>query len=191
MKLIKKILIVSAVLLVTSCAQFKLIPASELKVKGFSVLPATSWSKSPFEPGEKAEVWTIDGYSLNQMLVFGEIKEGETLLKETSKELPMPKFRAEMLPNELEDLVKTSIINQEDGTLKIETKNVRPQQIGEQVAFRFELEFFDANGLKKNSDVIVWVKDKQLFGMIFTAPTLHYYESYKPALNKTYNSIKA
>lgn len=189
MKIFHKIFVISAILLTTSCAQFKLVPASQLNVKGFSVKPATTWSKSPFQPGKKVELWTIDGYSLNQMMVFGEVEDGEPLLKEVNKELPMPKFRANMLPNELEDLIKTSIINQEDGKLKITTKNVRPQQLGEQIAFRFEFEYFNGDGLKKNSDVIVWVKEEKLYGMMFTAPSLHYYESYKAALEQTYNSI--
>lgn len=191
MKLITKVGILTIVLLTTACAQFKIVKSTQTNVKGFTVTPATEWSKSPFEVGPNAEAWTMDGFNLNTMYVFGELSNGQTIFNNVDESLPMPKFRPDMLPNELEDLVKTSIVNLNYGGLTIQSKNVRPEPLGDQIAFRFEIEFFDPDGLKKSGDIMIWVKEEKLYGMMFIAPTMHYYNVYKANLEQTFNSIKA
>ncbi|MCY7294951.1 hypothetical protein [Alteromonas sp. a30] len=178
-----------AILFLSSCAGYKLINAKSVNVKGMNVQPQTMWSKTPDSLGNNVELWTVDGRQLNQLIFIGALANNQRLFTPPSKELPMPVFKAGMLPNEMQDLVSSSLKNLYGGDVDITTSNLRPTEVAGQIGFRFNLSYFTKNGLAKQGDVLVLEKDKRLYSMIFIATKLHYFDKHAPEFDHMANSI--
>jgi len=160
-----------------SCVSYKLVGKTPLTVKGMQVVTQNHWNKAPNAPGKSAEVWTIDGHQLNELIFVGEVSDNGSLFKANSKELPMPKFKTGMLPNELEDLVKTSLKNLMGGEIDVDTSSLRPVEVNEQMGFRFNLDFHTPDGLAKRGDVLILENDGKLYSVILIATRLHYFDT--------------
>ena len=186
----KKIIIISTVILLTACAQFKLVKTEPINVHGITILPETTWNKSPWDIGKNTQVWTADGHSLNELIFIGNVKTGEKLFKANNKELPMPSFDASMLPNELQDLITSSIKNLMGGKISINAQNVRPQEFSGNMGFRFNVSFFTEDGLEKKGDIIMAIKDDQLFAIAFIAAKLHYFSKYEKSVDQMFKTAK-
>ena len=188
-KSIVKIFLTVNLLLLVACAPYSLVPANNaVDLKGFSVTPGADWNKSAHKPGAKAESWTSNGEVLDQLILIGDINDGEALLKTQNKSLPMPKFTADMLPFDVENLVKTSIKNLANGEIEVQTENLQPASFGGVPGFRFNITFFTQGGLLKTGDVLGAVKNEKLYLMIYTAADLHYYRNRLPEVEKIFAS---
>ena len=187
--LIKRLAVVGLISALAGCVQYSLVTAgSAVAAKGITVTPSMDWNKSPANLGKKAEVWTHDGESLDQLIFIGGISEGEALFNSQNKALPMPTFNPTMLPNDVEDLVKTSLKNLAGGELQIDTSNLKPAQFGDAFGFEFELDYFEKSGLKKRGNAFVAIKNEQLYMILFTAADLHYFGEHLPEVRKLFES---
>ncbi len=189
----KTLTLILASLILVSCAKktmFDLIPPQPINMHGITLTPTTSWSQLNFHQHNKSTVWTKDGIRLNELMIIGNIIHGDTILKSDNKELPLPVFRYDMLANELEDLVKTSIKNIHGGNITIVTEHMTPQRVGENMGFRLKLSFFLANGLAKTIDSIISIKNRRLYIVMYMAPTLHYFQLYQTELDALFASIE-
>lgn len=188
-KMITRGLLVATVLSLSACVQYSLVPANTaVQAQGFTVTPGSDWNKSPFPPGPKVQTWTTDGEQLNQLMLIGKVSEGESLFKSPSKSIPMPSFKSDMLPFDIEALVRTSLKNLAGGELTINTQGLKPAKFGEQNGFRFEVSYFTQQGLLKHGDVLAAIKDEQLYLMIFTAAKTHYYQAQLPEVEQLFQS---
>lgn len=186
----KKIIIGIVCLTLTACAQYKLIKKQSVSVNGITVTPTIEWNKSPANIGKNVEIWTVDGHSLNEFLILGGIPSGNSLFKTNNKELPMPAFKADMLPNELEDLVLTSLNNLMGGKLELTASNMRPENFAGEMGFRFNVNYFTEDGLAKQGDIVVSVRDGKLFGLVFIAAKMHYYTKYQAEIDSLIKTAK-
>lgn len=186
-----RIIVTSLVcLLLASCASYKLVePATPVTVKGMQIQPRIAWNKAPHAPGNYVEVWTADGHQLNELILVGQVDEGTSLFELPNKELPMPAYKAGMLPNEMEDLVTTSLKNWYGGELDISTANLRPMDVAGQIGFRFNLDFYTKDGLAKRGDVVVVEKDNRFYSMILIGTKIHYYDSLAEEFEMMANSL--
>ncbi|WP_395342175.1 hypothetical protein PN836_000285 [Ningiella sp. W23] len=173
-----------------SCASYKLVGKTPVSVKGMQVTPQFHWNKAPNAPGKNAEVWTMDGHQLNELIFVGELESGKPMFSSRSKELPMPSFKAGMLPNELESLVSTSVRNLLGGESEVSVSNLRPMPVNGQMGFRFNMDFYTADGLAKRGDVLILESGEKLYSMILIATKLHYFDSLSPEFENMANSLK-
>lgn len=188
-KQIKRLFILGLLSALAGCVQYSLVPAgAAVSAKGITVTPPMDWNKSPANLGKKVEIWTRDGVSLDQLIFIGGVSDGETLFKSWNKALPMPAFNAGMLPNDVEDLVKTSLKNLAGGEIQIDTSNLKPTEFGGTFGFEFELDYFEKSGLKKRGNAFAAIKDEQLFVILFTAADLHYFGEHLPEVRKLFES---
>ncbi|KID57534.1 hypothetical protein JF50_10105 [Pseudoalteromonas luteoviolacea] len=185
----KHIALALFLLTLTSCAAFKLVKPQSATVHGITLTPTSSWNKVNGNPHKKSQLWTKDGLALNELYIIGNIANGETIFKSSNKELPLPSFKAGMLPNELEEFVKTSLKNSHGGSINVNTESMAPQMIGEDVGFRMELSYFLEGGLKKSVDALVAVKNDKLYMVMYISPSLHYAERYKAEVNSIFGSV--
>jgi len=172
----KKILLLALMSLVVSgCAQYSLVSAGTQKVGDLTVNPQSEWSKAANSGlGPKTILWTKDGSQLNRLVFFNGIANGKSIYTSYSRELPLPKFRTDMLPNELAELVEGTIRNRNGGKVDARTSNLRPQKVGEEVGFRFDLAYTNVDGLDKAGEVVAITKSDKLYMIMFDAAALHY-----------------
>ncbi|TQV74184.1 hypothetical protein FKG94_16385 [Exilibacterium tricleocarpae] len=186
----KKIILTLFILSLSGCVQYSLVPAKTTTGGGIQITPSIAWNKAPsqYNPGKNTEVWTADGQSLNQLVFVGGVSTGSPIFKQPNKNIPMPAFSSDMLPNEIEEMVETSIKNRYNGQVAVDTSNLRPAKFGDNRGFRFNVEYFTVNGLQTKGDVIASIKDDQLYMIIFTAAGMHYYDKYIGEVEKLFAS---
>ena len=102
----------------------------------------------------------------------------------------MPEFRANMLPNELMELVVTSLKNSSGGELVIDATNLRPQRLQGSIGFRFDMSYYDSNGLARRADCIMVKKDDRLNLIIFSAAGMHYYPKEAAEVDSIFSSLQ-
>lgn len=177
----KNSLIVLLVLILSGCASYSLIEPGKHEVREMVVTPNLSWNKtaSNLSPGKKAEMWTADGSLLNRLIFFSGIEEGETLFKAQSKTNPYPEFRADMLPHEVMELTEASLSKQLGaGNAIVTTENLKPTIFAGVSGFSFNVLYQTGSGLSYSGNVAGAVKNSQLYMILYSATTLHYYDKY-------------
>lgn len=176
----------------TACVPaYTLVPEGKTTSNGYEVVLESEWNKAPemLKPGPRTEMWTKDGVELNQLLFVSQLDAGESLFHSRSRELPMPKFAADMLPNDVIDFVKTSFKNLYGGEISIQAGHLRPQSFGQTPGYRFQLDFFTPSGLAKRGDVLATIKNDQLYLMVFVAARMHYYDRDQPEIEKLFSTV--
>ena len=76
------------------------------------------------------------------------------------------------------------------GSQRVQAKNLRPAPFGSINGFRFELEFMNDDGLKKNGSVIGTVVDESLYLIIYTGASIHYFPKYAQEFEAIVSSIR-
>lgn len=187
----KVLLIVTLYITISGCVSYTLVPAGKSQnVQGMAVAPLSSWTATPYKPGANATVWTKDGVGLNELIFIGDVGDGKSIFKSVSKELPMPTYKKDMLPNEIVELVETSIKNNLGGQVSVESSNLRPQSVNGNDGFRFDLKYFTGGGLYKQGDVIAISKNETLNLIIYTAAALHYFPKDHAEINSLFSNIE-
>lgn len=189
----KKLLVISLILLVSGCANYTLIEPGEHQVKDMVVSPNLAWNKtsSMLSPGKKAEMWTADGSLLNRVIFFSAIQDGDTLFKTLSKSNPQPQFKGDMLPNEVMELTESALTKQlGEGNVIVRTENLKPAMFAGEPGFRFEVIYKTSSGLSYSGNVSGTVKDNLLYMILYSATTLHYYDKYLAEVEHIFETAK-
>ena len=165
---------------------------SPVTTRGMMLSPNVNWSKlyKPAVNSNVADLWTIDGLMLNQLYIFGEVKEGDKLFNKINDEIVLPSYQVDMLPNEITELLVSSLNNQYGGDLTIDTANLRPNKFGSKPGFSFEVNFFNKDGLYIKGKAFSAVVDSKLYLLLYMAPDLHYYEKNINNINTMVSEIK-
>ena len=182
-------IILALSLTLSACTSFSLIHSGPQRVGDMQVSPVSQWNKAPFKLGPKTEVWTRDGLNLNSLIFIYGIESGQPLFKVNNRELPMPAYRSDMLPNELAELVETSIRNMRGGKPDVKSSGLRPVTIANQTAFRFNINYTDNGGLAKAGDVVALQKNDQIYIIIFDAAALHYRQKELNEIDALFDSM--
>ncbi len=142
-----------------------------------TVTPDQNWSRWTSRPSVKGEIWTIDGLALNELSFFGKINHGETLYRERdSRNMPLPKFKAEMLPTDIVEFFETSnrIVLQ---TTIFTVDKVEPAKLGGHDAVRFEYHFtVESDQLNRKGEGVAANVNGKLYLVNFAAPEIHYFD---------------
>jgi len=176
----------AALCTLAGCAQMVKVESGQVTIKDtLSVTTASAWNRFDLPqlnlsvaPGA-AEIWTQDGVTLDALAFFVGVSQGETLGKAmpgSTKKLPQ--FRSAMTPGEIVELYEQMVT--QDGSA-FALKRVAPGRFGEQPGFRFE------HTITRKSDSVLLkgvgqgavVKGK-LYLVVFTAPSIYYYERHLP-----------
>jgi hypothetical protein len=180
---------IGVVLIVTGCAHYSLVESTnDVEVgSGFMVDPVISWSRAK---KEGIIIWTVDGPTLQQMLFFPGIEDGQPLFKPASEQeaAKMPLFRASMSFLEIMDLLEASFARQDLHQVKKE--NLQPVTFGGQEGFRFDFSYYSKAGLEYKGFAEGAVKDNKLYLIIYEGASLHYYGKYASTADKVIQSAK-
>jgi hypothetical protein len=142
-----------------------------------------NWNLAParFTPStrKQSRTWTQDGLLLDRLIIIPAVADGETLFVSRNKSAALPVFHADMLPNEVEELVESSIVKlYGEGQSAVSTSNLRPQGFGEHGGFMFEIEAAITESPDYRGSVGAFVVDEKLYMVVFLAAEPHYFNKH-------------
>jgi hypothetical protein len=155
-------------------------PSQSVAVAGSSltVTPRTPWNKATHKIGPKAEAWTQDGFTLNELDFIGGVGPGEALVKERNKkDKPLPKFSASMTPPDIVQMFEATdriLLN----TSLFEIDKVEPAKLGGRDGFRFEYHYVvQDDEVRRKGEARAAVVGGKLYLINYNAPAIHYYDA--------------
>ena len=174
----KKISLLAIVVLLHGCVQFSLIESKPNSIGNITVKPDRLWNKAPKQyaifPG--VPTWTIDGIPLNSLSFFSDIRDGKPIFT-TRKKGEFPVFRMNMLPNEVIELVETTISKALNARI-YDHGELNPVVIDGRNGFEYSFEFSTEYSPVSKAYLVAVIFDNQLQMILFMATKLHYYDNY-------------
>ena len=187
--------LVLAVLLNGCVSAYSLLGPGETEVGSLRVTADGSWNsasamQTPYSR-KGTQVWTRDGLLLDRLMIIPDIAPGEALFRSSAKDAALPVFRADMLPNEIAELVESSIVKVlGEGEAAVSTSNLRPQKFGEQRGALFDLDGQLSDGPNYRGVAGGFVANDRLYLVIFLAATPHYDEKHRDAAEAILRSAR-
>lgn len=173
------------VFLLSGCATYTLVEPGQVAVCDlYSVKPGIRWSQ--VNRGD-VRLWTVDGAELESIRFISGIREGVPIM-DITEEKHETSFRPEMSETELVDAIVDAFSL--SGSQQVNARNLRPTKFGNLDGFRFELDFLNEDGLRKEGAVIGAVVDQSLYLIIYTGAKMHYFPKYAREFEDIVDSIK-
>ncbi len=119
---------------------------------------------------------------MDRLLIIPAVPEGEPLFKEPDKAIALPRFKADMLPDEIAQFTESSIVKllgERDTVVK--SSNLRPTHFGEQRGILFDLLATPSDGPVYRGMAGAFIAGKQLNMVMFIAADPYYFEKHKSA----------
>ena len=142
-----------------------------------SVTPKQDWNRSSQRPSPYGELWTLDGFSLNELSFFAAIPSGKAIYYNyQTKNRPLPKFKSKMLLTDLAELFESTnrIVLQ---TSLFDVSSVEPTKLAGHDAVRFQYEYaVQGDELKRNGEAVAAIINGKLYLVNFVAPAIHYFD---------------
>lgn len=193
--MMRKILVIAALLTVAGCVQPNIVlvePNAPVTVEFYEVTPPGEWNRLNYSYFEN---WTVDGYGL-QALRFHAVPDGQSLVptrstwgKLTPPEEKTPIFRKTMIPNEVQEFVVETL--SDDGWINVKARRLKPARFGQlRGGFRFSFSMADDDGLEYDGMALGVVKDDELHIIIYRGTRMHYFPKYKRQVEQIFKSIK-
>lgn len=183
-------LALSSLLLLAGCSAYSLKPAGTTQVGQMQFDTTLAWNKTPLRLGPQTETWTSDGLLLNRIIFVKGVESGKSIFRTVNKDTPMPVFDSKMLPHELEGLVQTSLNNLSGGQVAHDTSNLKPINIVGNTGVSFDFETFNNDGLLSRGRAVAVVVSEKLYTIIFSAASLHHYDTYIPEFDNIVSSLR-
>jgi hypothetical protein len=175
------VLLMLAACMLHGCVSYSLVEAGTVQVGALQVQPESAWSRAssaalPFARSGST-VWTQDGLTLNRLMIIPAVPDGEAIFKDRQGYAALPKFRATMLPNELEELTASSLGKMlGEGNAVVQTANLRPHRYGEDRGILLDLQVAVTDGPDYKGLAGALVADDELYVILYLAAVPYYYE---------------
>ncbi len=158
--------------------------AGPAQVGDLQVSPESTWNRiaPKYTPlaRETAQVWTHDGELLNRLMLIPAVGDGEPIFSAPNDAVALPVFRADMLPNEIEELVQSSMTKLlGEGESTVHTENLRPAKFGEQRGVMFDFTSRLTEGPDYRGLVGAFVASEQLYVIIYLGADPHYFAKHR------------
>lgn len=178
--MIKRIipLLLFAVTMSGCLASYRLVPPGTSTVGNLMVKSSATWNQAPRMASSRknTQVWTQDGLLLDRIIIIPGVPDDETLFITRQKDAALPKFRSDMLPNEIEELSESSITKLfGEGEVTVATRKLRPHRFGENQGFMFDLSVVLADGPDYSGMVGAFVADEMLYMILYIAAEPYYF----------------
>ncbi|MDH4110023.1 MAG: hypothetical protein OEW35_17185 [Gammaproteobacteria bacterium] len=182
MRIRRNATLLAVLLVVSGCASisYTLVAPGTVNVGDLQVSAAQSWNKAPAgttASRKDTQVWTRDGLLLDRLIMIPAVPDGEPVFRTNDKEAALPPFRADMLPNEIEELTESSITKLfGEGEASVETSNLRPQRFGDDrgVLFNMHIKVTDSPDYKGLAGA--FIADGKLYLMMYIAADPYYFD---------------
>jgi hypothetical protein len=168
----------------TACVTgFSLVTPGVVAVQDLTVQAGSGWNSAPTfatQYARKESVsWTKDGLLLDRLVIIPGVPDGEPLLITREKTAAMPVFRSDMLPNEIEELIESTIVKFfGEGRAVVNTENLRPHRFGDNRGVLFDLTATVTESPEYKGLVGAFIADEKLYVVYFLGATPHYYDKH-------------
>ena len=196
MSVIKKIFIISFFLILISCQADKtyiLVEPGKVEInKIYSVNTNMKWSQ--FQEREYNFLfWTVDGYTLQRIVFFKPLEDGQSLFDYdslfTKKNEKRPTFNSKMNKFEIKEFFESCIIWSREFT-SFETTDIKNYKIGETEGVSFDIKAQNELGLNYKGFAVVGIKNNKLYSIYFIATEMEFYDRYKKEAEEIISSVK-
>ena len=179
----------------SSSRSFRLVePQLQTVDDVISVEPGLMWNKvrlSRFTG--RIEVWTLDGPTLNAMMFFTGVPDGEPLfvrrgVNQSSVERP-PVFKSDMNPFEIQELLEATMARNFQTTIA-DSRGLRPQLIDEGRGFRFDTSLIGRDEVERHGVFVGTIQNDKLYGAWFQGAKHHYFYRYLDEFDRIIESAQ-
>ncbi len=126
-----------------------------------------------------AQTWTQDGLLLDRLVLIPAVADGETLFVDRSDTAALPVFRSNMLPNEIEELIESTLVKYfGEGQATVSTSNLRPQMYGDQRGVMFDLSAQLSDSPDYRGTIGAFIANDKLYTIWYIAAHPHYYDKH-------------
>lgn len=162
---------------------YALVAPGTVDIVGLQVDTESSWNLAPRnlnpESRKDTQVWTQDGLLLDRLIIIPGVPDGETLFVSSRDDAALPVFRADMLPNEIEELTESSIVKLfGEGGVSVGTSNLRPHRYGDDRGILFDLDVAVSDGPDYKGLAGSFIVDDTLYMMLYFGAEPYYYEKH-------------
>jgi hypothetical protein len=196
MKKITALISSSVLFLVSGCIpSYTLVAPGMNSVDTLYVVAGSGWNKAPTNvySGDRktSERWTQDGLLLNQLVFIPAVADGETLIVSQQKDAALPRFRKDMLPNEIEELAQSTFVKRfGEGNAVVTTSNLRPHRFGEQRGILFDVEAVVTESPQYRGLAGAFVADEKLYFIYYLGAVPYYHDRYRDQAEATIMSAR-
>jgi len=164
-------------------ASYRLVEPGVQTIGSLRITAGPEWNLAPAmsTPASRSlsQTWTRDGLLLDRLVIIPAVADGEALFVSRDKSAALPVFHADMLPNEIEELVESSIVKlYGEGNAVVSTSNLRPQGFGTHGGFMFDIEASVTESPDYHGMVGAFIDDEKLYLALFLAAEPAYYEKH-------------
>jgi hypothetical protein len=154
------------------------VEPGNINYDGLIIKTGQAWNLAPPAATPSArkgsKVWTQDGILLDRIMIIPAVPDGESLFVTTSKDQALPVFKADMLPNEIEELTESSLVKLfKEGEVVVQTSNLRPHRFGEHNGLLFDMNVAVSDGPNYRGITGAVIEDKKLY-LIFSLVQSHF-----------------
>ncbi len=161
------------------CTQYNVVDAGPQSVGSLSLVPSHSWNKAPSmaAPGE-VPTWTADGISLNSVSFFSDVEDGKPMVR-SGKAGDFPVFRANMLPNEIVDVLEKTVAKVFSATIAGQG-TLKPAVFAGAKGFEYQFEFVTPDNLNRKAFATGVVHDGRLQLVFYQGTRMVYFDKELP-----------
>ena len=180
------LLLAASFFLLSGCVTgYTLVEPGPHAIDDMNVNAGSGWNLAPSYAGgsdrKNTQRWTQDGLLLDRLVFIPGIPDGEPLAVSRSKDAALPAFRKDMLPNELEELVESTIVKYfGEGQAAVSTSNLRPHRYGEHRGVLFDIDAVVTESPTYKGVVGAFIASEQLYVMWYIAADPYYYGKHLP-----------
>ena len=187
----KKIIVICIVFLLSSCANVVKVESGEFKVSDHMSLTLNgSWNQLNVPTLKPAIVWSMEGVTVDQLLLYSDLKEGDTLLPSSIFDNEKNKkfiFHSNMDTTQLASLFEAKF--SADGSI-FNLDKIEPKLISKQKGVKFEFSLIrKTDNVKLQGVAYCVVFNNQLYALIYQAPKLTFFNRYKVEIEKMASTI--
>jgi hypothetical protein len=167
-------------LLVSGCSSISLVDQAPVHIGDALVVAGSAhWNRlEPDADADADEAWTAEGVTLDMLLFYAGIADGDALGARADKD-KLPVFRAGMLAHDIVDLYE-AMVARDGGAFRLE--RLAPAAFGGAQGFLFEHRTTPRTGAALRGRAYGAVVDGRLYLISYTAPEGHFYAKHLAAV---------
>lgn len=178
-----RLLVGLLVIAVAGCRPYTLVNPGPTAVAEQSMIvqPQSAWNRmsSTSTRNKWEEAWTKNGPLLDTVAFVGGLPDGESLVKQEEKaDRQVPKFQANMGPDELVSMIESSY--RIGGVSVFDIVDVEPGSFLDQPSIRMDYTYVAGDGLPRKGRCVMTVSGGQLYLMKLEGAASHYFDAAAP-----------
>ena len=177
--------------LLSSCANVVKVESGEFKVSEHMSLTLTgAWNQLKAPSLKPAIVWSMEGVTVDQLLIYSDIKEGDTLVPNGLFDSEKNKkfiFHSTMDFSQIASLFEAKFTA--DGSI-FNLDKIEPKVISKQKGVKLEFSVIrKTDNVKMQGLAYCVVFNNQLYALIYQAPKLTFFKRYQEDVEKMASTI--